>query len=186
MQNYEVKTPVRGLPRVDGLKQPVEIGAVIALPFDLAVELLALEAVEETRAEVTCALVWEKAAPVPVSSPIAVAAVTDRYALVDAIEELGGIVFFLGEGLPDGAEDVLADFSNDQLRAELDLRVKEGRLSPVEPTIIGVDLGSPEGDKSVEVAIDASGAIVAHSDRPAADAGRVEAEAGVKPARKKP
>ncbi|PHP19526.1 hypothetical protein CG471_11750 [Sphingobium sp. IP1] len=191
MRNYEVKTALRGLRRADGQKKPVEIGAVIALPFDLAIELLALDAVEETRAQVTCALSWETTAPVPVSSPIAVVAVTDRYALVDAIADLGGIVFFVGEGLPDDAGQVLADFSNDALLDELSVRIGEGRLAPAVmesvAKMLALATGGEDGealDAATDGADPVGGVAQAEETEPASET--ASSEAGAEPSAAKP
>ncbi|WP_300113433.1 hypothetical protein [Sphingobium sp.] len=145
MQKYELKTPVRGLPRVDGRREPVGIGAVVMLPWSRAAELLGMDAVAESDADVTCALDWEEEGVDRTGTPpISVVAVTDRHALIDAIEELGGIAFFIGDGLPDRAEDVLADFSNEQLLHEVAGRIEEGRLAPGHLSAIGDPDQSPE------------------------------------------
>jgi hypothetical protein len=129
MQNFEVKTPVRGLPRADGQRRPVGIGEVVALSVGVALDLLDMDAVVPTDADVTIDLDWSSMED-RLLPPIAVVAVTDRHALVDAIGDLGGLVFFVGEGLPDQADDVLVDFPNDALLDELSARVGEGRLGP--------------------------------------------------------
>lgn len=187
MQNYEVKTPVRGLPRVDGLKKPVDIGEVVALPFTRALELLGFGAIEETRAEVTCALHWDDETGL-LSAPIAVVAVTDRYALMSAIEELGGIVFFVGEGLPDDAEEVLTDFSNDQLLAELATRIGGNRLT-TEALLDCMGITLPTAEAASEAPADdvsdkalASAAEAADSSSSAVEP---DSEITAKPSRKK-
>lgn len=125
MRNYLVLTPVRGLPRADQSREPINAGEVVALPSVKATELGVIGAVEPSEAEETILLVW----------PDLIGTVTpmsaDRDGLVAAIGELGGIVFFVGDGLPDRAEEVLADFSNDQLLHEIAMRIDEARLSPI-------------------------------------------------------
>ncbi|WP_289145041.1 hypothetical protein [uncultured Sphingobium sp.] len=141
MQTYEVKTPLRGFRRADRDSAPISVGQVVILPSTKATtDLLDLEAIVPTDAEETCPIDHvsflvqssgqvANALSSALFPPIAVVAVTDRYALVGAIEDLGGVVFFVGEGLPDNAEQVLGDFPNEQLLAELDIRRAEGRLA---------------------------------------------------------
>lgn len=138
--NYAVLTPLRGYRRADGLREPIGAGEVVRLPLDKATDaLLGFGAIEPTDAEETCPIkhvsvfgqsFGQVADALSPPTPIAVVAVTDRYALIGAIEELGGMVFFVGEGLPDDAENILPDFSNEQMLDELSLRLHEGRLSP--------------------------------------------------------
>ena len=134
MRTFSVLTPLRGLKRADGLKSPVGENEVVALPLHVYADLADSGAIKPTDLPETCPLLWPDApdatlAPEP-SQRIAVVAITDRHALVAAIADLGGIVFFVGEGLPDEAEDVLVDFSNDALLDELAVRIDEGRLAP--------------------------------------------------------
>lgn len=159
MRNYLVLTPVRGLPRVDRSREPVGANAVIALPDDKAMELSIIGAVEPSDVEATVALDWPTAMVTtvfssPSSPPIAVVAATDRYALVSAIEELGGIVFFVGEGLPDRAEEALPDFSNEQLLDELKARIEEGRLTPEHLNAIDDSDGAPGQPEPVAAAVE--------------------------------
>ncbi|MFY9350102.1 MAG: hypothetical protein WAO77_07135 [Sphingobium sp.] len=190
-----MKTPVRGLPRADRQRSPIGVGEVIALPADRAMELGGFGAIEPTEAEVTIPLNWSALAS-SLTTPIAVVAVTDRYALVDAIGELGGTVFFPGDGLPDHAEAALVDFSNEQLRAELESRVEEGRLSPVwpmgKPVFVGVDLAAgpdttveialPPGIEGAELAGDGAGKALS----PIAEEGAAESSGAAAPASRKP
>lgn len=137
MLRFEVVTPIHGLKRADGSREPIGVGAVINLPFDgQATELIAAGAVIASEADITCQLVWGDGFS-PADSP------SDAAALAAALSGLGAIVFFPGDGLPDDAEIVLSDFSNDQLIAELDARREEGRLRPV---WIGYDPGVPIDD----------------------------------------
>jgi len=176
MQNYELKMPVRGLPRADGQRKPIGVGAVVALPVDRAAELLRMEAIEPSGAEVTCPLNWEGLSALGmVNPPISVVAVTDRYALTGAIEALGGIVFFVGEGLPDNATVVLADFSNDQLLAELDIRRAEGRLAQ-RPEAPEAEAKRPAGETQSDDGDDAA---------TASEGQQAEPEAEAKPTRRK-
>lgn len=142
MNNYEVKTPLHGFRRADGDRQPIGAGEVVRLPSTFAIEaLLTSGAIEPTDADESCPIDWEIAAfsmamrgdvppgPKLRDTGFALVASDDRHGLVAAISELGGVVFFVGEGLPDNAELALVDFSNEQLLAELDVRRAEGRLS---------------------------------------------------------
>lgn len=199
MRNYLVLTPVRGLPRADQSRDPVAAGEVVALPSAKAMELGVIQAVEPSEAEATLLLEWPDVlvAPgalaglpfSPPTPPIAVVAVTDRHALVHAIEELGGTVFFVGDGLPDDAEDVLPDFSNEQLLDELDDRVESGRLHPsmIRPRYEAVEAEQAPGQDEAPAtatsdAHDASG----EGDAPAAAVSpAVAPPAEAKPARKK-
>jgi len=196
MQNYEIKTQVLGLPRTDGLREPVGAGEVVALPFDRADELLDLLAIEPTDADVTVHLEWADKPIGLLSQPIAVVAVTDRHALSDAIFDLGGLVFFIGEGLPDRAESILVDFSNDQLLAELVARLDEGRLAPgtmsaldeatdedggeAEPAHGGADAASQVSAPAEASGVTAAPAPAAPSDNPAPEKSARKAKAAGK------
>lgn len=130
MRNYLVLTPVRGLPRADRSREPINAGDVIALPSAKAMELGVIGAVEPSGAEATVLLDWPGMHGTITALSVNGTVGTDRDALIAAIEALGGIVFFVGDGLPDRAEDVLSDFSNDQLLAEIVARIDEARLQP--------------------------------------------------------
>lgn len=148
--NYAVLTPLRGYQRADGLKAPIDSGEVVSLPFsDTTLELIDIGAIEPVDREETCLLLWpsveQEADLLP---PIAVVAVTDRHALAAAIADLGGLVFFVGEGLPEDAYLVLADFPNEQLLEELVVRIGEKRLDPALMGTVAkmLELGDLEDD----------------------------------------
>lgn len=182
MNNYEVKTPLHGFRRADGDRQPIGAGEVVRLPSTFAIEaLLASGAIEPTDAVESCRIDWGEddfsmVLREGAATGIALVACNDRDGLVAAIGELGGVVFFVGEGLPDNAELALGDFSNEQLLAELDVRRAEGRLpqsvdyidsAPVEALKPGNEIALPKQDSAEETASkgksarDADPAIVA-------------------------
>lgn len=123
MSNFEVKTALRGLARADGSRDAVPVGAVILMSDDAAItrSLIALGAIVPTQADVTCGLISE----IGIGGDV-----QPRGADIAALSLKGAIIFFPGEGLPDGAELVLADFSNDQLLDEIEARIAGVRLSP--------------------------------------------------------
>ena len=138
MKNYEVLTCLHGLKRKDEARsRPIPPGEIVVLAPSDADRLMELGAIGETDGDATVELEREaedgtEGGSAQSMPPIGVVAITDRYALVSAIEDLTGLVFFPGEGLPDDAEQVLADFSNHQLLDELTVRLSEGRLLPPE------------------------------------------------------
>lgn len=176
MKNYEIKTGIRGL-RVKGLdrREPAPVGEVIALHPSAIGRLVEIGALEETDRSATIeaddAMSASAEALLRTSdfiarandAPISVVAVTDRHALASAIEELGGLVFFPGEGLPDDAEQILQDFSNPQLLDELTVRLAEGRLLPTE---IPSALLPPAPIAAAEVSGDGSGEALPPVDQP--------------------
>lgn len=116
MQRYKVETPLRGLRRADGLNVAIEPGEVVELPDEAIGNLFAIGAIAPTDDAVTCPLEWDAAPAI-------------AQAHLDAVKAAGGIVFLPGEGLPDGAADMLADFSDAQLLDELGERLRAGHLS---------------------------------------------------------
>ncbi len=160
MRKFTVSTPLRGLRRADGVKEPIGVGEVVSLPDTVTPSLLMAGAIAPTQADVTCDLIWEAQLGGGAGVPDAdIASVSAR----------GGIVFFPGEGLPDNAELALGDFSNEQLLDELALRIGEGRLSPVVMGAEGtmLELGDTEGgddaqpNKSAVLASDDGAAVEA-------------------------
>lgn len=167
MKNYEVKTPLRGFRRADGDREPIGAGEVVSLPSTFAIEaLLTSGAIEPTDADESCPIDWEIAAfsmamrgdvsPGPKLRDAGVTSVAsdDRHGLVAAIGELGGVVFFVGEGLPDRAEEALPDFSNEQLLDELKARIEEGRLTPGHLNAIDDSDGAPGQPEPVAAAVE--------------------------------
>ena len=116
MQRYKVETPLRGLRRADGLNVAIDPGEVVELPDEAIGNLFAIGAIAPTDEAVTCPIDWD-----------ATPAIAQAH--LDAVKAAGGIVFLPGEGLPDGADDILADFSTAQLLDELDERLRVGGLT---------------------------------------------------------
>ncbi|SCW56177.1 hypothetical protein SAMN02927924_01367 [Sphingobium faniae] len=128
MQNYLTKSQVRGL-----REKPIRAGEVFTADPRFVVRLVEIGALEATDLSATVDL--EEADDIfprdhyDPGTGIPLVAVNDRDALLTAIADLGGIVFFPGSGLPDLAAQALVDFSNDDLFVELDVRIGEGRLT---------------------------------------------------------
>ena len=136
-----------------------------------------MDAIAESDADVTCPLNWvSEESGQENFPPIPVVAATDRHALVGALEDLGGVAFFVGDGLPDRAEQVLCDFSNEQLLAEIRARIEEDRLQPV--LLSDFVAGAADGD--------ASGAPSEASTDPALPAAATETPRANEPAEAKP
>lgn len=164
MRNYSILTPVRGLPRADRSRDPVEAGEVVALPSAKALELGVIGAVEPSDAQATVLLDWPDYS---LGEIIVGDADFDRDRLIAAIKALGGVVFFVGAGLPDRAEDVLPDFSNEQLLDEMVARLEEGRIAPGHLTAID----DPDRSPPLSVQADASRDAVTPTADLAADEG---------------